>query len=85
MGKSFPVQIRYAVKSFVKDWNQGGLPGEKFEEKGRDLAEGWKQLKSLKKQDMMRSMRMPVLSRDITGHIHQNIRSMGVTWIGQKN
>lgn len=40
VGKSFPVQIRYAVKSFIKDWNQGALPGEEFEEKGRDLAEG---------------------------------------------
>lgn len=49
VGKGFPVQIRYAVKSFIKDWNQGGLPGEKFEEKGRDLAEGLEAAKILEK------------------------------------
>ena len=40
LGIGFPVQIRYAIKSFIKDWNQGGLPEDEFEEKGRDLAEG---------------------------------------------
>lgn len=39
-GKDFPVTLRYSVKSFIKDWRQGGLPGEKFEEKGRDIPEG---------------------------------------------
>ncbi|MBF8984024.1 FAD-dependent oxidoreductase [Lutibacter sp. B2] len=39
-GKDFPVSLRYSVKSFIKDLNEGGLPGEEFEEKGRDLEEG---------------------------------------------
>lgn len=39
-GSDFPVVLRYSLKSYIKDWNQGGLPGEEFEEKGRDLEEG---------------------------------------------
>ena len=40
VGRNFPVQLRFSIKSYVKDWRQGGLPGEKFEEKGRDIKEG---------------------------------------------
>jgi len=40
VGNNFPVSLRFSVKSFIKNWQQGGLPGEKFEEKGRDLEEG---------------------------------------------
>ena len=32
--------MRYSPKSFIKDWRVGALPGEEFEEKGRDLPEG---------------------------------------------
>lgn len=39
-GKDFPVTLRYSPKSFLKDWREGGLPGEAFEEKGRDMEEG---------------------------------------------
>lgn len=39
-GEDFPVQLRYSIKSMIKDWGQGALPGEEFEEKGRDLEEG---------------------------------------------
>lgn len=39
-GEDFPVTMRYSVKSFIKDWRVGALPGEKFEEKGRDIEEG---------------------------------------------
>ena len=39
-GADFPVQLRYSIKSFIKDWNQGGLPGEDFKEVGRDTEEG---------------------------------------------
>jgi 2-enoate reductase len=39
-GRNFPVQLRFSVKSFIRDWGQGGLPGEEFEEKGRDVEEG---------------------------------------------
>jgi 2-enoate reductase len=40
VGKGFPVSLRFSIKSFIKGWGQGGLPGEVFEEKGRDLEEG---------------------------------------------
>jgi 2-enoate reductase len=39
-GKDFPVSLRYSIKSFIKDWKSGGLPGEEFLEKGRDIEEG---------------------------------------------
>ena len=39
-GKDFPVSVRYSVRSYVKDFNRGALPGEEFEEMGRGLEEG---------------------------------------------
>ena len=42
VGPDFPVQLRYSVKSYIKDWGQGGLPGEEFKECGRDTEEGLK-------------------------------------------
>lgn len=39
-GANYPVSLRYSIKSFIKDWLSGGLPGEDFEEKGRDIPEG---------------------------------------------
>lgn len=39
-GEDFPVTLRYSPKSFIKDLRDGALPGEEFEEKGRDLEEG---------------------------------------------
>lgn len=39
-GEDFPVILRYSPKSFIKDWREGALPGEEFEEKGRDVKEG---------------------------------------------
>lgn len=39
-GTSFPVSLRYSLKSFIKGYAQGALPGEDFEEKGRDIEEG---------------------------------------------
>ena len=39
-GKDFPVALRFSVKSMIKDWREGALPGEGFEEKGRDVEEG---------------------------------------------
>lgn len=39
-GRNFPVGLRYSIKSFIKDWGQGGLPGEDFVERGRDVEEG---------------------------------------------
>ncbi|MBP2628171.1 MAG: 2-enoate reductase [Firmicutes bacterium] len=39
-GKDFPVTLRYSLKSFIKGWREGALPGEEFEERGRDIPEG---------------------------------------------
>ena len=39
-GQDFPVVLRYSPKSFIKALREGALPGEEFEEKGRDLDEG---------------------------------------------
>ncbi|PYG90268.1 2-enoate reductase [Ruminiclostridium sufflavum DSM 19573] len=39
-GEDFPVVLRYSPKSYIKDWRVGALPGEEFEEKGRDIPEG---------------------------------------------
>lgn len=39
-GAGFPVALRYSPKSFIKDLRDGALPGEEFEEKGRDIPEG---------------------------------------------
>ncbi len=41
-GSDFPVSLRFGLKSMIKDWREGGLPGEEFEEKGRDIEEGLK-------------------------------------------
>lgn len=39
-GKDFPVSLRYSLKSCMKGLRQGGLPGEEYEEAGRDIEEG---------------------------------------------
>ncbi|MFL0197996.1 FAD-dependent oxidoreductase [Clostridium sp. WILCCON 0269] len=48
-GNDFPVLIRYSVKSYMKGLgiDKGALPGEKFEEFGRDLEESAKIAKIL--------------------------------------
>ena len=46
-GKDFPVTLRFSPKSFIKDWRVGALPGEVFEEKGRDVPEGLEAAKLL--------------------------------------
>ena len=38
-GKDFPVSLRYSVLSKTKGMRQGALPGEDYEEAGRDMAE----------------------------------------------
>ncbi|WP_291634065.1 FAD-dependent oxidoreductase [Clostridium sp.] len=40
VGKDFPVMLRFSIKSYIKDWRQGGLPQEDFKELGRDVEEG---------------------------------------------
>ncbi|NTW71686.1 MAG: FAD-dependent oxidoreductase [Eubacteriaceae bacterium] len=38
-GEGFPVSLRYSVRSYIKAFNRGALPGEEFKEFGRDLDE----------------------------------------------
>lgn len=46
-GEDFPVMVRYSVRSMMKGFNQGALPGETFKEFGRDLEESKKVAKLL--------------------------------------
>ncbi len=46
-GKAFPVVVRYSVTSKMRGFNKGALPGEKFEEFGRDYDESIKLAKLL--------------------------------------
>jgi len=46
-GADFPVTLRFSLKSMIKDWRSGALPGEEFEEKGRDIEEGLEAAKLL--------------------------------------
>lgn len=46
-GPDFPVSLRYSVKSAMKGIRQGGLPGEEYEEAGRDMDEGLEAAKIL--------------------------------------
>lgn len=46
-GQDFPVTLRFSLKSMIKDWRVGALPGEEFEEKGRDIEEGLEAAKLL--------------------------------------
>lgn len=39
-GPNFPVTLRYSLKSYMKDIRQGAVPGEEFNEIGRDYEEG---------------------------------------------
>lgn len=46
-GPDFPVALRYSVVSKTKGFLQGAVPGEEFEEFGRDMAESEKAIKYL--------------------------------------
>ena len=46
-GKEFPVSLRYSVRSMTKGFREGALPGEDYEEAGRDMAESEKAVKYL--------------------------------------
>ncbi|MDP4106141.1 MAG: FAD-dependent oxidoreductase [Bacillota bacterium] len=46
-GEDFPVSLRFSLKGFVKGIRQGALPGEEFEEMGRDIEEGLEAAKML--------------------------------------
>ena len=46
-GKDFPVSLRYSVESKVKDFRVGAVPGEKYTEAGRCMAESEKAAKYL--------------------------------------
>ena len=38
-GEDFPVSLRYSVRSMTKDFRYGAMPGESFDEIGRDMEE----------------------------------------------
>lgn len=46
-GKDFPVSLRYSVRSMTKAFQYGAMPGEDFEEIGRDMEESEKAAKYL--------------------------------------
>ena len=46
-GPDFPVALRYSVVSKTKGFGQGAVPGEEFEEFGRDMAESERAVKYL--------------------------------------
>ncbi len=46
-GDDYPVSLRYSVKSYVKDFCVGAVPGEEFTEIGRDMDESEKAAKYL--------------------------------------
>ncbi len=46
-GEDYPVSLRYSVESKVKDFCVGAVPGEKYTEIGRDMAESEKAAKYL--------------------------------------
>lgn len=46
-GKDFPVSLRYSVRSRTKGFREGALPGEDFQEAGRDMEESEKAAKYL--------------------------------------
>ena len=47
-GADFPVSLRYSVRSMTKGWRKGAMPGEEFEEFGRDMAESEKAIQILR-------------------------------------
>ena len=46
-GADFPVQYRFGLKHYIKGFNSGALPGETYEEAGRDIEEGLEMAKLL--------------------------------------
>ncbi|MBQ9113190.1 MAG: FAD-dependent oxidoreductase [Clostridia bacterium] len=46
-GADYPVSLRYSVKSYVRDFCEGALPGEEYTEIGRDMEESEKAAKYL--------------------------------------
>ena len=46
-GKDFPVSLRYSILSKTKGFRQGALPGEEYEEVGRDMEESERAVKYL--------------------------------------
>lgn len=46
-GEDFIVSLRFSLKSCMKGLRQGGLPGEEYEEAGRDIEEGLEAAKIL--------------------------------------
>jgi 2-enoate reductase len=47
VGQDFPVQYRFGLKHYIKGSHAGALPGEEYDEAGRDVQEGLKMAKML--------------------------------------
>ncbi len=47
VGNDMVVQYRFGLKHYMKDMNHGALPGESFDEAGRDVPEGLEMAKAL--------------------------------------
>jgi 2-enoate reductase len=50
VGKEFPVQLRFSIKSYVKDSNRGAVPYEVFEETARDVDESLEAARILERE-----------------------------------
>lgn len=46
-GDDYPVGLRFSIKSYIKDYRKGIVPGEECEEKGRDIEEALEAAKIL--------------------------------------
>lgn len=49
VGHKMAIQYRFGLKHYMKDGNHGALPGESFEESGRDVPEGLEMAKAFEK------------------------------------
>jgi 2-enoate reductase len=49
-GRDFPVQYRFGLKHYIKGFGAGALPGEEYEEAGRDVEEGLQIARMLEKE-----------------------------------
>lgn len=49
-GEDFPVVYRYGLKHFMKGYHNGAVPGETFEEFGRDIDEGLEMARILERE-----------------------------------
>ena len=70
-GPDFPVSLRYSLKSCMKALRQGGLPGEEYEEVGKDIPRASKRPRSWWPPDTTRSTWTPAPTTPGTGTIRR--------------